>query len=174
MKYASNLLNGNWLLGIKMRLNPQFQRPRLWSKQRDMSHDLRMADNRLNNLAASLWSLDFRNSEIFDTEKTLQRCHFLTTRVLYRLPVKTVYQVCLLSCKYISQTFTCFIFSIFWVRFSQVPRPTCFWKWVGATVCLYRGNFTLRHSSGEICARIIKNAILLDCSMYQEAPGWVS
>ena len=115
MKYASNLLNGNWLLGIKMRLNPQFQRPRLWSKQRDMSHDLRMADNRLNNLAASLWSLDFRNSEIFYTEKTLQRCHFLTTRVLYRLPVKTVYQVCLLSCKYISQTFTCFIFLIFWV-----------------------------------------------------------
>ena len=35
---------------------------------------------------------------------------------------------------------------------SQVPRPTCFWKWVGATVCLFRGNFTLRHSSGEICA----------------------
>ena len=35
---------------------------------------------------------------------------------------------------------------------SQVPRPTCFWKWVGAPVCLYRGNFTLRHSSGEICA----------------------
>ena len=57
---------------------------------------------------------------------------------------------------------------------SQVPRPTCFWKWVGATVCLYRGNFTLRHSSAHISARISKNAILLDSSMYQEAPSPVS
>ena len=52
--------------------------------------------------------------------------------------------------------------------------PTHFWKWVGATVCLYRGNFTLRPASAKICAQISKNAPKLDCSMYQEAPGRVS
>ena len=65
----------------------------------------------------------------FSTQRrTLKRRHFLTTRVLYRLPVTTVYQVCLLSCKYISQTFTSFIsFTNLHVDRSSLFEGELFW-----------------------------------------------
>ena len=32
------------------------------------------------------------------------------------------------------------------IRISQVPQPTCYWKWVGFTIPLKQDNFTLRAS----------------------------
>ena len=51
---------------------------------------------------------------------------------------------------------------------SQVPQPTCYWKWVGFTIPLKQDNFTLRASRAFNMARTLEQANLLESSVYGE------
>ena len=48
-----------------------------------------------------------------------------------------------------------------WVRSSQVPQPTCYWKWVGSTIPLKQDNLTLQASRAFNMARILKEVLIL-------------
>ena len=52
---------------------------------------------------------------------------------------------------------------------SQVPQPTCSWKWVGVTLPLKVTNFSLQPSSMDNCGRAWPVGCLLDSSTPHEA-----
>ena len=47
------------------------------------------------------------------------------------------------------------------LRCSQVPQPTCSWKWVGAPVPLQAGIFSFRPSSTKKCKSDMDNGVLI-------------
>ena len=51
---------------------------------------------------------------------------------------------------------------------SQVPQPTCYWKWVGVTIPLKHHNFTLRASRAFNMARTLEQVYFLESSVYGE------
>ena len=57
---------------------------------------------------------------------------------------------------------------------SQVPRLTCFWKWVGVTLSFKVTNFSLQPSSMDNCDRAWPMGCLLDSSTSHEATCTVS
>ena len=48
------------------------------------------------------------------------------------------------------------------VSTSQVPQPTCYWKWVGVTMPLKAGNFSLQPSRRDNSGRAWPVGCLLD------------
>ena len=45
---------------------------------------------------------------------------------------------------------------------SQVPQPTCYWKWVGSTIPLKQDNLTLQASRAFNMARTLKEVYFLE------------
>ena len=59
---------------------------------------------------------------------------------------------------------------------SQVPQPTCYWKWVGFPIPLKQANLTLRASSSAILRYSVLNGCFLSSYGSQRAltPMWIS
>ena len=51
---------------------------------------------------------------------------------------------------------------------SQVPQPTCYWKWVGVPLPLKHHNFTLQASRAFIMASTLEEVYFLELSVYGE------
>ena len=52
---------------------------------------------------------------------------------------------------------------------SQVPQPTCYWKWVGFPIPLKQANLTLRASSSAILRYSVLNGCFLSSYGSQRA-----